>query len=61
METKKPTHNIKDWKLVLIISFKDSVGINPPEDTIVIVKFKLSKILIPDIIKNKKINAVKDR
>ena len=38
--------------MFLTISFKESVGINPPEEITVIVKFKLSKILMPDIKKD---------
>ena len=37
------------------MSFKESVGRKPPDEITVIVKFKLSKILIPDIMNNEKI------
>ena len=54
-------HKKRDWKLLFIISFKESVGRNPPEEISVIVKFKLSKSLIPDIENNEKISTVKDK
>ena len=61
MDRRKAKHNNVDWKLFIIISFKESVGRNPPEEITVIVKFKLLKSLIPDIKKIEKINTVKDK
>ncbi len=43
------------------MSFKESVGRKPPDEITVIVKFKLSKILIPDIMNNEKISTDNDK
>ena len=48
-----------DWKLLLIISFRESAERKPPEEMTVIAKLRLSRILMPDIKKIEKIKTVK--